>query len=109
MFDIEKIFKKRSRLCIVFVVIILIASVFFIYQEYESVINSTFGISADKINFAPFEKSNIMAYRTIKSIDIEIMDSNKFKNLKEVVIKKIKIKVGQNNPFKNPFDLSDEQ
>lgn len=100
MLGIEKISKEKL---IYFIVISIVISgvVFFIYQILDS-------MKETKIGFTFFEGINIKTYKAIKPLDISVLNSSEFKALKEIIVREMEIEVGRDNPFENPFNLSNK-
>lgn len=117
---IKNISKKKMIMYCITICILVIGTVFYIYKIFNIAPEvSTIESSLDMSLFDEFSEtaadsedfiSRISAEltKTIRPLEISIFNSSKFKILKEMIFKEVKIEAGKENPFENLFEISNK-
>jgi len=108
MLGIEKVSKKKLIIYFIIISAMISGSVFFIYQNYKITSGAMLDSTIVGIDISSFEEVSSNARKAVKPLDISVLNSSKFKALKEIIDREAEIEVGRDNPFENPFNLSNK-
>jgi len=106
---IKNIPKKKIILYSVLIILSIAGTGFFLYENHKisSPTKITNITSIDMISVETSEdiikQAGEKVTQEIKPLDSSILNSDKFKALKETIFKEIEIETGRDNPFEDPF------